>query len=251
MSLTKAKGNMYEWCSHTHSYLTGKCPHGCKYCYVQAMCARFPNMRRRYSGPLAVDRKQLNVSYDSPAIRKYAVERGLPRPVIFIEHLNDLFAEGVPDTDIYDVINHCWDYIENGYVFQSKNPARVMQYAELLPAGSMIGTTAESDYVPQETYDLVHAPPPPMERLRGLMHLRVRCELDTFATVEPVLKMRHPEAFAAAIEQAGPSFVNVGADSKGKGLVEPTREELVRFLTALDRLGVKVKRKTNLERLMK
>ncbi len=61
MSLTKAKGNMYEWCSHTHSYLRGKCPHGCTYCYVQAMCARFPNMRKRYSGQVEFDHEQLNV----------------------------------------------------------------------------------------------------------------------------------------------------------------------------------------------
>lgn len=251
MSLTKAKGNMYEWCSHTHSYLTGKCPHGCKYCYVQAMCARFPNMRRRYSGPLALDRKQLDVNYDSPAIRKYATERGLTRPMIFIEHLGDLFANGVAQEDIWDIIDHCNGYPLNDYVFQTKNPKRIFPFAGLLPPRTMIGTTAESDYVPPEMYDIVNAPPAPMERLSKLIDIRNWGIRDTFVTVEPILKMQNPKAFAAAIAAAKPNFVNIGADSKGTGLIEPTRNELLLFIGELVDRGVTIRQKTNLERLMR
>lgn len=32
MSLKKSKGNMYDWVSHTHSHLSGKCGHQCGYC---------------------------------------------------------------------------------------------------------------------------------------------------------------------------------------------------------------------------
>lgn len=48
MALTKSKGNMYPWVTHTHTHLRGECPHGCRYCYVQAM-ERGPYGRRAAS----------------------------------------------------------------------------------------------------------------------------------------------------------------------------------------------------------
>lgn len=252
MFFNKAKGNMYEWCSHTHSYLRGKCPHGCTYCYVQAMCARFPNMRKRYSGPVEFDREQLKVHYDTPATRSYAKERGLKQPTIFIEHLSDLFAEtAVSDIDLETLIRRCNAFENVTFVFQTKNPQRVMRFQWLFKRLTMLGTTVESDCVPASIYDAAHAPPHTSERLRMIEIAKVIGRFKTFITVEPIMRMNSPELFARAIAQSFPSFVNVGADSKGKGLIEPTREELIRFLDELDRAGVTVKRKSNLERLMK
>ena len=36
MGLTKSKGNMYPWVTHTHANLGGECPHKCRYCILKA-----------------------------------------------------------------------------------------------------------------------------------------------------------------------------------------------------------------------
>ena len=50
MPLTKAKGNMYDWCTHTHTHLGGLCPHRCVYCSTSAIGRRFKFSR--YTGLL-------------------------------------------------------------------------------------------------------------------------------------------------------------------------------------------------------
>ena len=54
---------MYEWVSHTHTHMVGKCPHECEYCYVQAMAKRFPVMKEKYSGPVELDSLSTFVDY--------------------------------------------------------------------------------------------------------------------------------------------------------------------------------------------
>ena len=50
---------------------------------------------------------------------------------------------------------------------------------------------------------------------------------------------------------ANPSFVNIGADRKGCGLKEPSKEELLEFIARLQDAGVTIKKKTNLERILR
>ena len=100
---------MYDWVTHTHSHLAGKCPHECAYCYVQAMANVYPNMKAKYSGPARLIEEELAVDYGAGK-------------TIFIEHMNDLFAEAVTDEMIGRIICHCNGYPENKYVFQIKNP---------------------------------------------------------------------------------------------------------------------------------
>ena len=74
--LTKSKGNMYDWTTHTHSHVGGECSHGCDYCYVKAMAKRFTNMKSKYSGDIRIIEGSLDVKYGKDK-------------VIFIDHLND------------------------------------------------------------------------------------------------------------------------------------------------------------------
>jgi len=50
MPMRVAKGEMYPWVSHLKNYLGGACLHHCNYCYVSKMGAKFPNVRKKYSG---------------------------------------------------------------------------------------------------------------------------------------------------------------------------------------------------------
>jgi DNA repair photolyase len=106
MPMSKQKGQMYDWVTHMHSHLRGQCPHECDYCYTQHMrCARF------YQGELKLNEKELKQNYGDGNI-------------VFIEHMNDLFAEDVPEDFVRKILEHCGRYPRNQYVFQTKNPYR-------------------------------------------------------------------------------------------------------------------------------
>lgn len=231
-NLKKAKGNMYDWVTHTYSHLIGRCPHECSYCYVQAMGERFPALKARYSGDLRIDAGSLDLDY------------GTGR-TIFIDHLNDLFADAVPVAMIKAVLEHCRKYPGNTYVFQSKNPGRMLEFADEFPAGSILGTTIESNW----HHECMGFAPLICERIHGIFALKAKHAFTTFITIEPILDFDVP-AFAGLIVRAAPDFVNIGADSKGTGLPEPGYEKVVQLYRLLVK-KVEVRKKLNLERLCK
>lgn len=229
--LKKSAGNMYPWVTHTKSYLRGACPHRCTYCYVQAMARRFPNMRARYSGQLGLDIDEL-------------VEPLGQGQTIFIEHMNDLFAKNVPSAWIRKVLNACCSY-DNTYVFQTKNPERYGEFRDEFPKKCIIGTTIESNrYYPEIMGDA----PSPVARYRAM--LRANLGMGMFVTIEPILDFDH-DKLPSWLVCMSPDFVNIGADSKGTGLPEPSPEQVMLLLSDLDRAGIRIERKTNLERLLK
>jgi DNA repair photolyase len=250
MSVKKAVGNMYPWVSHTHNHLRGECPHGCRYCYVQTMARRFRS-GHYYAEPLRLAEKELRCSYDTPAIRRYAQERGFERPAVFVEHCNDLFANGVPSEWIYRVLEHCQKHEDEvEFVFQSKNPSRMIHFCYWLPERCMVGITVETDSrdleVVGDLYSKNTPPNTPLQRLTAI------CDIHRplFVTVKPVLRMENPVRFAQEIASCRPEFVNIGADSKGHGLPEPSSDQLCAFIKELHCLNVPIRQKTNLERLL-
>ncbi len=228
MPLTKSKGNMYPWVTHTHTHLGGECPHKCTYCYVQAMARRFGG--ERYQRDLRLIEDEFSV--------RYGADR-----TIFVEHCNDLWANRVPGQWIGEVLIHCTEWPDNDYVFQTKNPRRYAAWRYRMPRRRLLGCTIESTEVSD---DISHAPPP-VDRYRAMVQLSLVERV--FVTVEPIIKGDMPQ-LAQWIADIRPEFVNVGADSKGTGLDEPTNEEVRTFLHELDGREVQVIQKRNLRRLL-
>lgn len=244
MAISRSKGNMYDFVSHTHTHLRGKCSHGCKYCYVQAMEARYGG--GHYAGDLRLSEKEFQCSYDTPAIRREALESGFDHPIFFIEHCNDLFAKDVPAEWIERVFAQCRKFTEVEFVFQSKNAQRLLEFEFTMPLKTILGTTIESD-IDHDIYGLNVQPV--LSRLDSIGNIIGTSK--TFVTIEPILRMRDPSAFALAIADANPSFVNIGADSKGTGLPEPSKQQVLELIDALRANGVTIRKKVNLERLLK
>jgi hypothetical protein len=69
-----------------------------------------------------------------------------------------------------------------------------------------------------------------------------------FVTIEPIMQF-DCEQLADLIAQADPEWVNIGADSKGHHLPEPTYGEVMILHDELLRRGIEVRKKCNLERL--
>lgn len=231
MSLKRSKGNMYDWVTHTHSYLGGECPHRCSYCYVGS--SRF-GRPERYKGPIRILDSELKINHG----------RG---KTIFIEHMGDLFADGVSDVIVGKVLEHCRAYPDNTYVFQSKNPGRILALLDLteMPPEILIGTTIETNRSIPGTDP---GAPSPEARYNAMTWLRRR-GVRIFVTVEPVLDFDVME-FSGMIANLRPEFINIGADSKGTGLIEPSREKLERFIHFLNLNRITIRKKTNLGRLL-
>lgn len=241
MAVVKAKGNMYPWVTHLHTHLRGKCSHGCEYCYVQAMERRYGG--GHYSGPLRLSEKEFACSYDTTRIRKEAAEAGFDHPIIFEEHCNDLFQEAVETVWIDLITGHCRRWPENVYVFQTRNTERAARLAHLLPEGAMLGTTIETNR---------QAPgnaPHPKHRALGLMRELYAEGIRRFVTIEPILDF-DVDGMLELLDIVRPAFVNIGADSKGHGLVEPVADKVLDLIDGIRKMGVDIRQKTNLERIL-
>jgi len=233
MPLTKSKGNMYDWVTHTHTHLGGECPHKCSYCYVQAMAKRFPVMKERYTGKIRIIEKEMDVKYGTGK-------------TIFIEHLNDLWANGVPDKFVNMVLGHCSVWPDNTYVFQTKNPYRYMDFIHRMPPRRILGCTIESS--DDEQTARISDTPMPHARYSEMRNLRLQGER-LFITIEPILDGNMLK-LANYIKGIDPEFVNIGADSKGGNLNEPTAEQIIELIELLNHYGVTIRRKTSLSRIL-
>jgi hypothetical protein len=228
--------NMYQgWITHTKGFLAGECPHHCSYCYVQAMAKRFG--LERYKGPVRLVESEFE-----------GKPFGLGRErIIFIEHTNDLFAAGVPDGIIRRVLTLCHQY-DHTYVFQTKNPARYLEMLQYLPPKFILGTTIESN----RTFpDVMRDAPEPEARRVAMVQLRTQLPREKlFVTIEPILDFQ-PVPFVAGLAKIRPDFINIGADSKGRGLPEPSGDKVRELLARLKEEGIEVRQKSNLGRLLK
>jgi len=236
--LNKAKGNMYEWVTHTLSVGKG-CSHQCTYCYVKAR------------GRIQPDH--------------YVRDTELPDlgsgKTIFVGHQSDLFSDEIPVTDIIEVLTHLSKFPDNKYVLQTKNPLRLADMLEFhlpdyFPPTLMIGTTIETNR--QDVLDRVSKAPSAESRSLGMSKILRESRTvgiahvqgaEKFLTVEPIMRFDCDE-LVRLIKQANPDFVNIGADSKGHGLEEPTRDEVMGLAEALGKVGIRINKKFNLERLV-
>ena len=218
---------MYPWVTHTHSHLGGECPHHCLYCYVNnPRFGRAP----RYQGEPRLIEKEFDVQYGTGK-------------TIFVENCNDLFAIGVPGDYIVKVLNHCRQWPENTYVLQTKNPARYRLFLDALPEKHLLGCTLETNRLSPQVSDA----PVPVQRIYGMQLLKLK-GIRRFVTIEPILDFDIAE-LATAVLSIMPEFVNIGADSKGHGLAEPTIEKVMELGRVISAAGIEVKKKRNLDRL--
>ncbi len=220
MVLTKSHGNMYSWVTHTWNPLKG-CKHSCKYCFVKEL-----EMRYQYN--------------TSPRFVEDELKTSLGKGnVIFVGSASDMWGDWVDSLNIEQVLDHCRTF-DNTYVFQSKNPARFLEFVRHFPKRSIFGTTIETDkYIEQVS----EAPAIPC-RVEAMK----RMEGNKFISIEPILQF-DLERLVRMIFEIQPSFVTIGADSKGHNLLEPDGEDIRELIKRLNKF-TKIKIKQNLRRLL-
>lgn len=229
MGLSKSAGNMYEWVTHCWNPVAGQCSHQCGYCYVDAMKFR-PVISNKYSGQIRIVEKEVNSKLGRDKI-------------IFVANMTDLFAKDVPSDVISRVLEQCRKYPINTYLFQSKNPSRFFQFRDLFPPNIILCTTAETNREYKDT-----KAPPVRERLRVMKEIRESWGVKTSVTIEPIMAFDLDE-FLPMLEDACPTFVSVGADSKGGKLEEPTAEQIIQLIEQLKKF-TDIQKKVNLRRIV-
>ena len=222
MGLNVAKGNMYEWVTHTWNTVKGECPHGCTYCYMK---------RWGKQSPMRFDEKELNADLGSGNF-------------IFVGSSCDLFAKDVPEEWILKTLRKCYDYNTNQYLFQTKNPARVLEFNHHVFRQSVICTTLESDIFYPEIMGLS---PSPLDRAIAMN--KIAPFVRTYVTIEPIMDF-HLESLVTMVQMCNPHQVNIGADSGANNLPEPSYHKVMALIEELNKFTTVVN-KTNLNRLLK
>ena len=220
MALRVSKGNMYTFVTHTWNPVKGKCAHDCYYCY----------MKRFELKELRLDERELKVNLGE-------------HNTIFVGSSTDLFSSSVPSEWIFKLLEYVCKF-NNRYLFQSKDTINMAKYIYRFPDDSIFCTTIETNRV----YEHMGNSPSVDMRCKGLQIFSYSGK-KTMVTVEPVLNFDIDE-LVAIIESVRPIQVNIGADSMGCVIPEPSRDKLLTLIRELDRRDIRVHRKPNLKRLM-
>jgi len=222
MKKVSPNGNMYSFVTHTWNPVRGKCGYGCHYCYVGKWGTK--------QSPIHLDEKVLREDLGSGNY-------------IFVCSGCDLFHPDVPEIWIKKVIERTYAGFHNKYLFHTKNPERAValweegHFSEL---GSVLCVTVESN-IP---WPGISKAPQPYDRICWLG----QWPSDRMITVEPVMDF-DVMTFSEMILSCEPFQVNIGADSCGNGLIEPSRAKLNDLIAAL-KPYTKIHLKPNLRRLL-
>lgn len=239
MPINKSRGNMYTWVTHTHSHLYGRCAHRCSYCYAMRMRQWDPRLAAANKNKTYLASNERTANYNGRLINGDVVPR-----VYFLEHMNDLFAPGISPAWISAILAHARQYPSHEYVIQTKNPARAERYLANFPANHLIGTTIETN----RDMSAVSRAPSAIERAVAIRNIG-RAGHRIFVTIEPIMDF-DLLALATILVDIRPTFVTIGADSKGTGLPEPSAEKVIDLLDILKMKKIPIREKHNLGRIL-
>lgn len=221
MPLNESKGNMYDFVTHTYNTVKGECPHACGYCYM-----------KRWG-------KQNQPYFDTRELKTNLGDHNF----IFVGSSIDLFAKDIPDEWIIRTLDYC-DQFDNRYLFQSKNPGRMIKYiTHPVFKKSVVCTTIETNRL---YLDVMCNCPMPKARVESMFYLSDYVK--TYVTIEPIMKF-DLQPLVRMIRMCKPEQVNIGADSGNNKLPEPISGEVVNLIGELQKF-TRINKKSNLNRLL-
>lgn len=218
MGLNKQKGNMYGFVTHTWNVLKGECEHDCQYYYMKSFKQK----------PLRFDQSELKTDLGQGNW-------------IFVGSSTDMWANDVDDIHIWDVLNHCDNFLENMYLFQTKNPERFKDFINNFPQNTILGVTYETNRNMAKFSDA----PAPTYRINKFHNL----PFPKMVNIEPIIEF-DLNAVIYDMKLCNPLFVSIGANSKEHlcKLPEPNSDEIKELIKELEKFTT-VYQKDNLKRL--
>lgn len=231
MALNKARGQMYPFLNdyptkganrgYTINFVKGVCSYKCVYCSCKKYWETWP--------ALYLDRREFNTNLGTDNF-------------IFIGSSCDLFAPRIPASWINDTLKYCKQF-DNKYLFQTKNPKRLLDFIDDFPKNTILGTTIESD----RQFPNYSKAPSQQNRLKEMLHVSYYKPKKIMISIEPILTF-NLKSFVEGLKKINPKFISIGADSKGHNLLEPSKEKVDLLIKEL-RKFTEVRIKDNLKRL--
>lgn len=228
MGLNVAHGNMYGFVTHTYNTIKGKCPHGCTYCSIKTRADQLKQIQKE----VRLDRSEFKTDLGEGNF-------------IFVGSSCDMWAEGIPEDWITKTLGYLAIYDKNKYLLQTKNPQRFLDLSDYLISDDYIYcTTIETN----RSYTAMGLAPDTAVRAMAMKRLNT-LGFKTMVTVEPIFDF-DLAMLQLYIEACRPIWVNIGADSKGHNLPEPSKEKVLMLIDALTESRIKIINKDNLKRLL-
>ena len=222
--LNKSKGNMYPWVTDTWNPIKGVCSHGCSYCFM---------------------RKWGNLKSIRLETSEFKTDLGKGN-FIFVGSSTDDWAAAIPDDWILKTLDYC-NKFENRYLFQSKNPSRILEFSDHpVFRRSVVCTTIESNrFYP----DVMNNSPKIEERVKAMAEIATK-GIPVYVTCEPLMQFDLSD-LVGMLKECKPKQVNIGRNSRRDvPIPEPTADE-VKALKAEIELFTKVEVKKNANIWMK
>jgi len=227
-----------EWhCDYPFSTHRG-CWHDCNYCSSKKYNIRFggdPCKIRRLKGEWRGDNLKHRIFGNSG---------------IFISPYNDIMT--VPDGDIKQILGVCNANADTQFIFQTKRVEGYFNYLDIIPDGSWLGTTIETDDVVMYNELKISKAPNTPNRIHNLVRLKEkhRKQYRFFVTIEPIMQFSPRLLFW--MNELEPDLIFIGANTSKVKLNEPSDTSVINLIYSLyDIIGVeKVYLKKNIRRLI-
>lgn len=205
---------MYEFVTHTFNIIKGNCDFDCVYCYMKKW------------------KKVIPPRFDAEELKTDL----LKDLFIFFGSSIDVFAPNINREWIYKSLEFL-NKFDNSYLLQSKAPRLMERFKNEFPPKTVLCTTIETN---RHYTSIMMNAPPPIERVTKSVD---------YVTIEPIMQFDLKE-IVSMIREIEPIQVNIGADSMGKKLPEPSSKEIIDLVDSLSEF-TKVVKKRNLNRLLK
>jgi hypothetical protein len=148
---------------------------------------------------------------------------------IFVGSGTDMFAKNINPIWVTRVLDYC-NRFNNKYLFQSKDPANILQHIDHpVFQKSIVCTTIESN----RFYPSVMGKAPIMDERVSAMEKIYANGITTFVTSEPIIDFDIDE-MASLVLRCHPEQVNIGRNSWPEvSIPEPTNEKVAEFISKL------------------
>lgn len=159
---------------------------------------------------------------------------------IFVGSSIDMWAEDIP-SDWIRIVLDCCNKAANKYLFQSKNPSRILEFiTHPVFHRSVACTTIETN----RSYPDVMCNSPVIEERVRAMEKIADLGIETYVTLEPLMQFDLDE-LVGYIKRCKPKQVNLGRNTNRKiEIPEPTADEVKALVAELGKFA-KVEIKKN------
>lgn len=170
---------------------------------------------------------------------------------IFVGSMADVFGHWVPSEQIAEVLNVARINAEHTFQFLTKNPCRVLQFADQIPPNCWIGASTPPDFMWGRRLKFNQRVALLMTTLKALHAVRRR-GITTWISAEPLtIDVGKCLAFVASelskVNGVPIDWMVIGAASNGRILYAPDHGLVVNAVTRADELGIKVFFKGNMK----